>query len=64
MILLRDYLKQPELIQDYKFPKKQFIPKILPSDPQLRAFLNALPERYKVIFRVKFVRIMLNTVLT
>ncbi|VVB90388.1 Tyrosine recombinase XerA [uncultured archaeon] len=49
-ILFRDYLKQPELIQDYKFPKKQFIPRILPSKPQLRTFFNALPERYKVIF--------------
>ena len=42
-VLLRDYLKQPELIVDFKFPTIGFKPKILPSKPQLKTFFEALP---------------------
>ena len=30
-VFYRDCLKQPEIIQDYKFPNKPFKPKILPT---------------------------------
>jgi site-specific recombinase XerD len=49
-LLYRDYLKQPEVIQDFKFPHQQYKPKILPNKNQLRIFYNALPDKYKVIF--------------
>ncbi len=49
-VLFRDYLKQPELIQDYTFPKKPIKPKILPSKGQMKVFYNALSDKYKVIF--------------
>lgn len=49
-VLIRDYLKHPELIEGFKFPKQQYTPKILPSKEKLKTFYNALPEKYKVIF--------------
>ncbi len=49
-VLFRDYLKQPRLVEDFKFPKKQCKPKILPSKKQLKAFYKALPDKYKVTF--------------
>lgn len=49
-MLFRDYLKQPELIQDYKFPKKQYVPKIIPSKEQLGLFYNNLLNKDKSIF--------------
>ncbi len=49
-VLFRDYLKQPKLVEDFKFPKKQCKPKILPSKKQLRTFYKALPDKYKVTF--------------
>jgi len=49
-VLIRDYLKQPELIADFKFPRQQHSLKILPSKEKLKAFYNALPDKYKVIF--------------
>jgi len=49
-ILFRDFLKQPELIQDFRFPKKQYKPKILPNKEQLGIFYSALPDKYKPIF--------------
>jgi hypothetical protein len=33
-ILFRDFLKKPELIQDFRFPKKQYKPKILRNKEQ------------------------------
>ncbi len=50
-ILLRDYLKQPELIADFKFPTIGYKPKILPSKEQLKTFHDALPaSKYQNIF--------------
>jgi len=50
-ILFRDFLKQGELINDFKFPQQQAQPKILPSKQLLKTFFNALPEqKYKIIF--------------
>ncbi len=49
-ILYRDFLKQPNEIIDFKFPAKQFKPKMLPNREQLKLFYNALPEREKIIF--------------
>lgn len=49
-VLIRDFLKQPELIKDFKFPRQQFKPKTLPSKKKLRTFYNALPYKYKVLF--------------
>lgn len=49
-VYYRDFLKQPEIIQDYKFPKQSFKPKILPSKEEIRIFCNALSDRYKIIF--------------
>ncbi len=49
-ILYRDYLKQPEPIEGYQFPRKQYKPKILPSKKELKDFFNELPLRYKIIF--------------
>ncbi len=51
--LFRDYLKQPELVSDYKFPSIVFKPKTIPSKDEIRVFYNALPElKYKTIFLV------------
>lgn len=49
-VLFRDYLKQPNLVEDFKFPRKQCKPKILPDKKQLKTFYNALPDKYKVTF--------------
>jgi integrase len=49
-VYYRDFLKQPEIIQDYKFPKQSFKPKFLPSKEEIRIFYNALSDRYKIIF--------------
>ncbi len=50
-VYYRDFLKQPEIIQDYKFPKQSFRPKVLPSKEGLRIFYNSLPLlKYKIIF--------------
>jgi integrase len=50
-VLLRDYLKQPELIVDFKFPTIGFKPKILPSKQHLKTFFQALPSlKYQIIF--------------
>ena len=50
-VLLRDYLKQPELIADFKFPTIGFKPKILPCKQQLKTFFEALPSlKYLIIF--------------
>jgi integrase len=50
-VLLRNYLKQPELIADFKFPTIGFKPKILPSKHQLKIFFEALPLlKYQIIF--------------
>jgi integrase len=46
----RDYLKQPEIIQDYKFPNKPFKPKILPTKGELNIFYNALGDKHEVLF--------------
>ena len=43
-------MKEPEKIQDYKFPKKPFKPKILPTKGELKIFFDALPDKYKVHF--------------
>lgn len=49
-IYYRDFVKQPERIQDYKFPKQLFKPKFLPSKEEIGIFYNDLSDRYKVIF--------------
>ncbi|MHC1584247.1 MAG: hypothetical protein ACXQTM_06450, partial [Methanosarcinales archaeon] len=50
-VFFRDYLKQPEAVQDFKFPRKQVKPKILPSKAELKVFYDALPQtKYKAIF--------------
>jgi integrase len=49
-VFYRDYLKQPEIIQDYKFPQKPFMPKILPTKEELKKFYDALPDKYKIHF--------------
>jgi hypothetical protein len=43
-ILYRDYLKKPDLIADFKFPKQQYKPKIIPSKPNLKIYYDALPS--------------------
>jgi len=50
-ILFRDFLKQPEIIEDFKFPTIGFKPKILPNKKQLITFYDALPlPKYRIIF--------------
>ncbi len=49
-ILFRDFLKQPGLVEDFSFPKKQCKPKILPNKKQLGIFYKALPDKYKITF--------------
>jgi hypothetical protein len=49
-ILFRDFLKQPELVGNFSFPKKQCKPKILPNKKQLGIFYKALPDKYKITF--------------
>ena len=49
-VFYRDYLKQPEIIQDYKFPNKPFKPKVLPTKGELNIFYNALGDKHKVLF--------------
>jgi integrase len=50
-ILYRDYLKKPDMIADFKFPKQQYKPKIIPSKANLKIYYDALPStREKVIF--------------
>ncbi len=52
-ILFRDYLKKPELIQDFKFPTHAIKPRIPPSREQLKTFFAALPSmKYKIIFLI------------
>jgi integrase len=43
-------LKQPEIILDYKFPKKPFKPKVLPTKGELQSFYDALLDKHKVHF--------------
>ncbi|VVB91018.1 Tyrosine recombinase XerA [uncultured archaeon] len=50
-ILFRDYLKQPELIEGFKFPRQIIKPNILPSKGQLKIFFDSLPSlKYQIIF--------------
>jgi len=49
-VLFRDFLKMPEIVQDFKFPAVEVKPKFLPSKQQLNVFFNALDPKYKIIF--------------
>ncbi len=50
-ILFRDYLKHPELIEGFKFPRHLIKPNILPSNSQLKIFFDSLPSlKYQLIF--------------
>jgi integrase len=50
-LLFRDYLKHPEMVNDFKFPSVTLRPKTLPSKEQLKTFFHALPdEKYHIIF--------------
>lgn len=49
-VFYRDYMKEPEVIADYKFPQKPFMPKILPSKEELKIFFDALGEKHKLYF--------------
>ncbi len=49
-ILFRDYLNQPEIIKDFKFPRLAVKPKVLPSKAHLKIFYDALTDKYKVVF--------------
>ena len=49
-VFYRDYMKQPEVIEDYKFPNKPFKPKILPTKEQFKIFYDALLDNHKVLF--------------
>jgi len=49
-VFYRDYMKEPEVIEDYKFPPKPFIPKILPSKEELKIFYDALQDKHKLYF--------------
>jgi len=49
-VFYRDYLKEPEIIQDYKFPNKPFKPKVLPTKGELKIFYDALLDKHKVHF--------------
>ncbi len=49
-IYFRDFLKEPNEIIDFKFPKRQFKPKILPSKTALKQFYDALDPREQTIF--------------
>jgi len=48
-VFYRDYMKEPEVIEDYKFPPKPFIPKILPSKEELKIFYDALQPMFSSI---------------
>ncbi len=43
-------LLYPDETKNFKFPRRIWKPKILPSKEQLRIFYNALPDREKTIF--------------
>lgn len=43
-------MKQSEVIEDYKFPNKPFILKILPTKEQFKIFYDALLDKHKVLF--------------
>ena len=49
-VFYRDYMKEPEVIEDYKFPPKPFQPKILPSKEELKIFYDALSDKHKLYF--------------
>ncbi len=50
-VLFRDYLKMPEMVNDFKFPSVPVKPKKLPTKEGLKIFFDALPDtRYKIIF--------------
>jgi integrase len=50
-VLFRDYLKHPEMVNDFKFPSVSVKPKTLPSKDQLKTFFHALPDaKYNIIF--------------
>jgi integrase len=40
----------PDKVKDFKFPRRTFKPKILPTKLQLRLFYKALPKQYQPIF--------------
>ncbi len=43
-------LLYPNETKGFKFPRRIWKPKILPSNQQIRIFYDALPEKYKPIF--------------
>jgi hypothetical protein len=49
-VLFRDFLKMPDIVQDFKFPAVEVKPKFLPSKQQLNIFFKALEPKYKIIF--------------
>jgi len=44
-VFYRDYMKEPEVIEDYKFSTKPFKPKILPTKAELKIFYDALGDK-------------------
>ncbi len=45
-VYFRDFLRKPELVQDFRFPKKSVIPKIgLPNKGQIKIFFKYLPSQ-------------------
>ncbi len=51
-VYFRDFLSKPELVKDFRFPRKSIIPKMgLPDKEKIRIFFKYLPsERDKLIF--------------
>jgi len=41
-VFCRDYLRKPKLVESFKFPKKQYTPKSIPSKKELQQFFNAI----------------------
>ena len=49
-IFFRDYLGKGDMIKDFKFPKQDVKPKLLPSNKDLKVFFDSLPSlKYSTI---------------
>jgi len=50
-VFCRDYLRKPKLVESFKFPKKQFKPKSIPSKKELQQFFDAIDSvKEKTLF--------------
>ena len=50
-IFFRDFLKMPEVVESFKFPRRTYTPKTVPSKDDLKRFFDALNnDRDKAIF--------------